>query len=103
MTTRMISKRSLIVALIGLNLLFLAALVFTRYSPSAAYAQPIPTAGNYLSVTCEAVSNYDVLYVVDLTERALHAFVPSRKLDGTIEYVGSRDLQKDFGRQSTSK
>jgi len=90
------SKRSLVVALVGLNLFLLAAILLSAYTPPAAYAQRIGGAANYIAVTCEADDSYDVFYLLDLPERRLHAYVPSRQQDGTIEYVGSRDLQTDF-------
>jgi hypothetical protein len=92
----MSSKRSVIVALVGLNLFLLAAMVLSSYSLPAAYAQRMGAGINYISVTCEADLDYDVFYLVDLPNRTLHAFIPARTLDGKLQYVGSRDLARDF-------
>lgn len=90
------SKRSLIVALVGLNLFLLAALILSSYSPPAAYAQRIGGAGNFVAVTAEADEAYDALYLVDLPNRTLHVYIPARDNAGKLEYAGSRDLQRDF-------
>ena len=90
------SKRSIIVALVGLNLFLLAAMVLSTYSLPAAYAQRMGAGINYISVTCEADLDSDVFYLVDLASRRLHAFIPARTLDGKLQYVGSRDLARDF-------
>ena len=89
------TKRSIIVALVGINLFLLAALILSSYSPPAAYAQRVGGAWNYIAVSCEVDESYDALYLVD---RRLHAFVPSQTQDGSIEYVGSRSLKGDFER-----
>ncbi len=90
------TKRATIVALVGVNLLLLAALIVGSYSLPAAHAQPRSRAGDFVSVTAGVTGqSYDVLYVLDVPERTLHAFVPtipSREL----EYAGSRNLADDF-------
>ena len=90
------SKRSIIVALVGLNVFLLAALILSSYSPPAAYAQRVGGAWNYIAVSCEVDESYDAFYLVDLGARRLHAFMPSQKQDGNLEYVGSRSLESDF-------
>ena len=92
------SKRSIVVALVGMNLFLLGALILSSYSLPAAYAQRAGYAANYVTVTCEVDESYDVLYLVDLPTRRLHAFLPSREAEGRLEYVDSRDLQQDFSR-----
>ncbi len=92
------TKRSAIVALVGLNLLLLAALILSTHSPPVANAQGVGAGGNFIAVTCQADLDYDVFYLVDLPSRKLHAFVPARQLDGKLKYVGSRDLEDDFRR-----
>jgi hypothetical protein len=81
---------------VGLNLFLLAAMILSTYSLPAAYAQRVGAGMNYISVTCEADLDYDVFYLVDLPNRTLHAFIPARTLDGKLQYVGSRDLARDF-------
>ena len=92
------TKRSIVVALVGINLFLLAALVLSSYSLPAAYAQRAGHADNYIAVTCEADESFDVYYIVDLPTRRLHAFWPSRQAEGALEYLGSRDLESDFSR-----
>lgn len=92
----MLSKRSLIVALVGLNLFLLAALVLSTYSLPSVYAQGMGAGGNFIAVTCEADLAFDLFYLVDLPKRTLHAFMPARTLDGKLQYVGSRNLESDF-------
>ncbi|MFQ5490881.1 MAG: hypothetical protein ACE5GE_09190, partial [Phycisphaerae bacterium] len=72
--------------------------ILNAYSLPAAYAQRVGAGSNYIGVTCEVDEDYDVLYLLDLPERQLHAFVPSRKLDGKLERVASRNLEGDFRR-----
>jgi len=94
----MISKRSIIVALIGLNLFLLIAVVSGSYSLPSAMAQRRGASGDYVAVTCRADPNYDVLYIIDLAERALHCFVPDRDRSGHMTYAGVRNLVADFER-----
>lgn len=94
----MLTKRTIIVALVGVNLFLLASLFFSSYRLPAAYAQRIGAGSNYIGVTCEADEDYDLLYVLDLPQRKLHAFIPSRTLDGNIELVANRNLESDFRR-----
>ena len=92
------TKRSIIVALVGVNLFLLAALVLGSYSLPAAHAQGIGAGGNYIAVTCQVDKYFDMFYLVDLQDRRLHGFLPTRQLDGTVKWVGSRNLAEDFGR-----
>jgi hypothetical protein len=91
-------KRTLIVALVGLNLMLLAALLLSAYSVPAAYAQRAGGSYNYAAVTCEVDQAYDVLYLLDLSERKLHAFLPDRQIQSNMQHVGFRDLESDFRR-----
>lgn len=92
----MVTKRSIITALVGLNLLLLAGLIFSTYSPTAAFAQRRGAAADYVAVTCRADEDYDALYMIDLAERNLHCFVPNRDRKGGILYAGGRNLAADF-------
>ena len=94
----MLTKRSVVVGLVGLNLFLLAALVLGSYSLPTAYAQAAGRAGEFLCITSGVSGqDYDVLYVLDLPERKLHAFIPTIPL-GQLEYATNRDLEKDFRR-----
>ncbi len=94
----MLTKRFVIVILVGLNLLLLAALLIGSYSLPAAYAQGSTRAGDFACVTAKASGQtYDVLYVLDLPARKLYAFYPTQSRRLTT--ATPRDLSKDFGRK----
>lgn len=91
------TKRSIIVLLVGLNLTLLATLILFSYSPPAAYAQAAPLGQNYLMVAGQIRSGVDALYVIDLSQRRIHVFLPNRnQASRTIFHEGYRDLQKEF-------
>ena len=89
------SKHTIIVVLVGINLFLLAGIVFTVGSPPAAMAQRVGGAGNYIIVAAEVQEDYDALYVFSLAQRRLHAFV-TKKGTNKIEFQDSRDLVQDF-------
>lgn len=95
----MLTKRSIIALLVGVNLLLLAVLLVATYSPPAAYAQARGMPGNFVAVTAKAAGqNYDVLYLLDRQQQKLHAFYPQRtggKKYG-YGYGKYRDLKADF-------
>ena len=97
------SKQTLILALIGLNLFLAAAMVLCAYSPPAAYAQRAGASSGYLAVTArvdtQSGGGLDALFLLDLGSRKMHCFVPNRDQSGKVEYAGSRDLAADFQRQ----
>ena len=91
------NKRTLIVMLTGLNLLFLATLAVVAFPPSKAHAQAAPLGQNYLMVAGEIRNGVDALYLIDLGRRRLHVLVPNRDLNNRrMIYAGGRDLQRDF-------
>ena len=93
------TKRSAIVALVGLNLLLLAGLLLTSHSPPNAYAQTARRAGGFACVTAKvAGQTYDVLYTLDLTARKLYAFYPTAGRRSQLVAAPPRDLLTDFGR-----
>jgi hypothetical protein len=94
----MFSKRSIIAALVGLNLVLLATLVLKTTSPQAAFAQRRGGSQNFVAVTCRADKDFDALYMIDLSQRKLHCFVPNRDRSGSVVYAGVRDLKTDFER-----
>lgn len=94
----MITKRSVLGALVGLNLFLLACLLFSSYSLPTAYAQRAGAAGGMAAVTARSDAHYDILYLLDLNQRKLHCFVPNRDRSGAFAYGGSRDLAADFQR-----
>ena len=95
----MLRKRSVIALLVGLNVLLLFALVAGSHSPPA-YAQGGMRSGEYLAVTAKvAGQTQNVLYVLDVRERQLYAFFPTKANTTQLVTLGPRDLAKDFGRK----
>jgi len=95
------SKRVLIVLLAGLNVMLLVCLLLSAYSPPAAFAQAVARTGEYILVAGEAEFNNDVIYLLDLNRRQLHAFralIPRGGQQIRMGWVGMRDLARDFGR-----
>lgn len=97
------TKRVSIVLLVGTNLFLLACLVLTAYSPPQALAQEVEGAGRgFIVVSGEGQLNNDVIYVIDLENRFLHAFRTTfpRSAGTPIQgfYVDTRDLRMDFPR-----
>lgn len=91
------TKRALIVLLVGLNLTLAAVLILNVGSPPAAYAQAAPLGQNYAIVAGEIRDGVDALYVLDLQVRRLHVFIPTRDQNNRqLIHVGFRDLQRDF-------
>ncbi len=91
------TKKTLIVLLIGVNLLLLGTLIVTTAPMPAAHAQAAPLGQNYSMVAGEIRDGVDALYLIDLPRRRLHVFVPNRDLNNRrLVYAGGRDLQRDF-------
>ncbi len=85
-------------ALVCLNLVLLAAILLVGTGPRAALAQSGPAVGttnNYLVVSGQVQRGYDVLYLLDARERALHAFY-FRKGTRDLLWGGMRSLEMDF-------
>lgn len=91
------NRRSLVILLVGVNLTLLAALILTNGRLPVAYAQAAPLGQNYAIVAAEIRDGVDALYVLDMSTRRLHVFVPNRNLtDRRLLYAGWRDLRRDF-------
>ncbi|HRX85569.1 MAG TPA: hypothetical protein P5572_11175 [Phycisphaerae bacterium] len=69
-------KRTIIVALVGLNLLLLAGLVLSTHEPPAAFAQGRGRPGDYLMATCQVHEDYDALIVVNSQRGGLFVWIP---------------------------
>ena len=94
------TKRTFIVALAGVNLFLLAALIFSTVSPPAAHAQMVTgRAGDFVMATCQASQDFDVLYIIDRPARILHCYAPLRDRSGQVAYVGSLSLANEFRRR----
>jgi hypothetical protein len=81
--------------LIGVNVVLVCALVGMAIPPRPAMAQAIGAAGNYLMVTGNIQSDYDAIYLIDLSQRQLYAFTVKRG-QPAFEFRGVRDLVQDF-------
>lgn len=94
----MLTKRSWIVLLGGLNVVLGGLLVAGLVSLPQAHAQGGARPGDLITVTANAGNrNYDVLFMLDVPARKLHAFYPANPQQRTIEHAPPRDLAVDFG------
>jgi len=98
----MMSKRGVIVLLVGVNLALLAGLILITYTPSPAMAQAVTRSGEYILVAAEAQLDNDVIYLLDLGTRQLHAFRGELPVMAEqpirVRWYHSRDLARDFRR-----
>lgn len=94
----MLTKRTLIVALVGLNLALLAALILSLNILPVARANSAGRPGDFAACTVKIHEDYDGLYIVDQSQKKLHLLVPSTKNDGTLTILQTRDLEADFRR-----
>lgn len=95
----MLSKRSMITALAGLNGLFLTILLLGSYQFPSAFGQSAGRRGNFITVTAKpSGQSYDVLFMLDVSSRKLHAFYPSAARSKNYLHAPPRDLVSDFGR-----
>jgi len=92
------TKRSLIVGLVGLNLVMAAALIFSLDMVPAAYGARSGRPGDFAVCTVKVHKDFDVIYILDQQARLLHCFVPSTKKDGKLTFVQTRRLEDDIGR-----
>ncbi|MFQ5422645.1 MAG: hypothetical protein ACE5F9_01555 [Phycisphaerae bacterium] len=93
------SKRAIIVFLVGVNLVLLATLILASWRLPAAQAQAVPMASNYLMVAGEIRDGTDALYAFDLERRRMHVFIPNVDQNRRrVVYRGFRDLEQDFRR-----
>lgn len=91
------TKRAIVVFLVGVNLILLATLILAGWRLPSAYAQGVPMASNYLMVAGEIRDGTDALYVVDLEQRRLHVFVPNNDQNNRrVVHRRFRDLEQDF-------
>ncbi|MFO0973721.1 MAG: hypothetical protein U1A27_09825 [Phycisphaerae bacterium] len=89
------SKRGLIVLLVGLNMVLATTLVLISGGLPAAYAQAAPLAANYLMVSGVIQQSHDALYIIDLANRDLHVFEVDRTTR-RLFHRDVRDLLQDF-------
>jgi len=89
-------KNLMLGLLVVLNIVLLAAVLFHVSTGRPAYAQPANIASNYLAVAAEVANSYDALYVLDVADRRLHMFIPTKGGQTRLDLVASRDLNGDF-------
>ena len=94
----MLTKRSLIVGLVGLNLLVAAVLIFSLDLLPAAYAARGGRPGDFAVITVKVHKDYDAIYIVDQPVRKLYCFIPSTAHDGKLTFIQARDLESDIRR-----
>ncbi len=95
------NKKSIIVGLVGLNLLLLAALILASYDPPTANAQVRGgRAGDFLMATVQIHEDYDALAIINVPLGVMHVFVPREtKAGAKLAWTDTRNLNRDFGRQ----
>ncbi len=91
------TKRALIVLLAAVNLILLSSLLIVLGEPRA-HAQAAPLGQNYAMVCGEIRDGMDALYLIDLSRRRMHVFVPNRDQNNRRLLISAqiRDLQRDF-------
>lgn len=94
------SRQALIIVLVGANLLLLACLILSSYSPPEAKAQPVSLRGEFILISAQATKTNDTIYLLDLARRQMHAFraeVPRMAEQVMmVRWYASRDLVRDF-------
>jgi hypothetical protein len=94
------SRRVILVLLVGLNLALLACLVLSTYSPPAAFAQEAARPGGYVLLAAQAEVSNDAIYLLDVKAQQLHVYrtnyphMPRQPV--VIGEITSRDLARDF-------
>jgi len=91
-------KRAAIVALLCVNAVLLVMLVAGPGAAPKAYGQVIGS--NYLVVTGNIYSDYDAIYILDLSTRRLAAwrYEKRKRPYGMSAVAAGRELLRDFGR-----
>lgn len=89
------NRNRILAALVCANLVLLLCIAAYNLSPRTAFAQETGLAGNYLMVTGEVQEGYDVLYMIDMKARLLHAFYYDRTAR-QLSYMDRASLDKDF-------
>jgi len=93
----MLTKRSWIVLLGGLNLLLGALLLGHMVRLPAAHAQSARP-GDFVTVTAKTTGrNFDVLYVLDVPQQKLYGLFPGNPQTRQLVSTRPRDLNEDFG------
>ncbi len=89
-------RRALIVALVLVNLGFLAGIIW-KAGATPVKAQVIGAATDYIVLTGKTGGGEEALYIADLGRRSLLAFEYDRREDAMVPFQGIR-LLREFGR-----
>lgn len=93
------NRRSALSLLLVLNAALLLASILSSDRPRTAEAQVPGGNSGFLCVTAKASGQaYDVVYLLDVPERKLHALYPASPQNRQLSYAQFRDLSKDLGR-----
>jgi hypothetical protein len=91
----MLSKRSLLVLLVGANLLLAGLLIMEAYPMPRAEAAGPGQPGSFVCVTANAPGqSYDALFVFDDQTNSLHVLYPEG--NRSMGWGGFRRLEEDF-------
>jgi hypothetical protein len=96
------SKRAVIVLLAGFNVLLLAALVLTTFSPPTAFGQAAAAAkrGEVMLMSARTDVGTDAVWLVDAGNKQLRVFRPNLPRMGgqptIVRPVAIRDMTRDF-------
>ncbi len=96
----MLTKRSLVVLLTGLNVLLLIILLIGSYSLPAVYAQVGGgRPGDWLAVTAKPQGQaYEALYLLNRQDDKLYVLYPTNVRQKHYKTAAFRDLKRDFQR-----
>lgn len=95
----MVSKRSIIVTLVGLNLFLLSLLLTMVLSLPSARAQGSRRGGSLACVSAKPPGwDYDVVFTLDVGAKQLYAVYPRDALAKQLAHTKPRDLLADFVR-----
>ena len=89
-------KKTLIVALVAVNVALIAALVLHAWTPQAK-AQVFRGAPDYLVLTGRIGTDWDAVYIIDLKSRKLGVWRFDKTRKQLVQLRG-RMLREDFGR-----
>lgn len=94
------NRRSLLSLLLVINAALLLASLLSSDRDRRAEAQAPGGHSGFLCVTAKASGQaYDVLYLLDIPARKLHALYPTSPQNRQLSYAQFRDLKDDLARK----
>jgi hypothetical protein len=82
------TKRAVIVGLVGLNLLLLGGLILMVYDLPQAYAQGVGRSANYAMVAGKIDEGIDAVYLLDLDRQILDVILVNKQ--GNVPQIAGR-------------